>query len=123
MALNAKTHSEAVCAGAEFLANELGKYVRLRAQYLRKSTTGRDNLRQAIVDAYGALLTYAAGVKAMDSHGLGATLKQNLSKASPLDPLRKKVEDADARVQWHVSQVAHEGRRGRFQLDINEIPG
>jgi len=123
MALNAQTHSEAVCAAAEFLANELRKYATLCALYLVKSTTGRGNLRQAIIDAYVALLMYAAGIRTMGSHGLGATLKQNLSKASPLEPLRKNVEDADQQVEWHISQVSRESRCCCFQVYVQEMAG
>jgi hypothetical protein len=63
MALNAKHHFEAACQGATFLAEELRKYAGICAQYLRKSLSSREELKTKILDAYTALLQYAAELK------------------------------------------------------------
>ncbi|KAF2660292.1 hypothetical protein K491DRAFT_77393 [Lophiostoma macrostomum CBS 122681] len=60
LALNGKQHHETAWQGATFLAEKLRTYAAICAQYLRKSTAGREDLRERVVDAYTALLQYAA---------------------------------------------------------------
>jgi hypothetical protein len=65
MALNGKHHFEEACEGAKLVAHELRKYARICAQYLKKSTTGREDLRDSIIGAYVSLLRYCAELRSL----------------------------------------------------------
>lgn len=70
MALNGKQHFKEACEGAKMVAHELRKHARICAQYLRKSTTGREDLRESIINAYVSLLRYCAELQSLGNAGL-----------------------------------------------------
>lgn len=135
MALNGKHHFEEACEGAKFVAHELRRYARICAQYLRKSTTGREDLKDSITDAYVSLLRYCGALRSLGDpsffgkpfpelwhvslfemlltcslRAISARAKRNLDSKNPLDPLRKQYQETDAHVQECIERVVHESK-------------
>lgn len=87
MALNAQCHHEAARQGVTFLAEELTKYARICAEYyLSKSTTARQGLMDSILDAYTALLRYAAELKKLVNASF-------LCACTPFHPFQERSSD------------------------------
>jgi hypothetical protein len=112
--LNGKHHFDAACEGANFVAQELRRYARISAQYLRKSTIGREDLRDSLIDAHVSLLQYCAELRNLGNPGLFGKFRRNLDSNSPLDPIRKDIQDADARVEECIQRTTDETRDDDF---------